>query len=78
MKKQTTYINMVMLIMSDLLEEAKTLREQQIADAKAEADIFDEEVIEEDINLAYEEFMMNVDEIKESGKQLINLINTYI
>ena len=78
MKKQTTYINMVMLIMSDLLKEAEALREQQIADADAERDIFDKEVIESDINLAYEEFMMNVDEIKEASQNLIHLIHSYI
>lgn len=78
MKKQTTYINMVMLIMSDLLKEAESLRDQQVADAEAESDIFDREVIESDINLAYEEFMMNVDEIKEAGQNLIHLIQSYI
>lgn len=78
MKKQTTYINMVMLIMSDLLKEAESLRDQQVADAEAESDIFDKEVIESDINLAYEEFMLNVDEIKEAGQTLIHLIHSYI
>lgn len=78
MDKKRVYLGLIDMIMLEMVKSAELERDTNIEEAKQSAHLFDEEVINEEVNLACEEYCTNVDDIKEACQELKHLITYWI
>ena len=78
MDKKRVYLGLIDMIMLEMVKSAELERDTNIEEAKSQAHLFKEELIEEEINLACEEYAMNVDNIKDACQEIKTAISSWI
>ena len=78
MNKKNVYLGLVDLLWKDLVEQAEAERDADIKEAESYREMFGDASAENTIDLAIEDYHMNVDNIKDACIELKSLITQFM